>query len=71
LSVVVCLLKVSDALQTEFADVVQVAVGGHFEGRTYMMNKNNKILLVITIIIVIIITITTRTIILLHKTIHS
>jgi hypothetical protein len=33
-------MKVSDSLQTEFFDVVKPAVGGHFEGRTYMMNKN-------------------------------
>jgi hypothetical protein len=53
LSVVVCLLKASDSLQTEFADVVQLAVGGHFEGRIYMMNKDKKIMLVIIIIIII------------------
>lgn len=54
LSVVVCLLSVSDSLQTEFADVVQLALGGHFEGRIYVMNKNKKIMLLTIIMIVLI-----------------
>jgi hypothetical protein len=66
LSVVVCLLEVSDSLQTEFAEVVQLAVGGHFEGRNYVMKKNKKIILVMMMMMIIVIII----IVLIHKTVH-